>query len=127
VAQEPVGPLFHTTPANMFRQKRDVPIPSHDLVSFIYEGYARDIDTPACVCAPDIYLYIADRTCQVYVDASNPSRFYTVRSAKQTVSRLVAGLRHAGLKKGDTVLVNSAGDVSCDRKKAHVHSRIFLM
>lgn len=48
---------------------------------------------------------------KIYIDALDVSRSYSFNQAMQHISKLVAGLKAAGLRKGDCVLVNSLADV----------------
>ena len=49
---------------------------------------------------------------QIYIDAVNPTRTISSRQGRVLVRKLVAGLRAAGLQKGDCVCVHSFNDVS---------------
>lgn len=53
-----------------------------------------------------------DMRFQLYFDASNPERNLSVAQIKSMISKVVAGLKHHGLKKGDSVCVMSLNDVS---------------
>lgn len=52
-------------------------------------------------------------TFQLYFDASNPERHLSSAQIKSLISKIVSGLKHHGLKKGDSVCVMSFNDVSC--------------
>ena len=48
-----------------------------------------------------------DQDRPVLIDPADPSRYYSYRTARQTVRRLIAGLRKAGLQRGDAVCIHS--------------------
>lgn len=55
--------------------------------------------------------YLPLRHTQVLIDASDPSRFVTVSSARKIVRQLIAGLKAEGFRSGDCVCVHSFNDV----------------
>ena len=56
-----------------------------------------------------MYAY-ADR--QIFVDATNTSRSVSHLQARKIIRQLIAGLRKAGVKSGDCVLIHSFNDIS---------------
>jgi long-subunit acyl-CoA synthetase (AMP-forming) len=50
-------------------------------------------------------------TLQIYIDASNPSRFITGRQGRTLIRQVAAGLQKHGLQKGDSVVIASFNDV----------------
>ena len=54
--------------------------------------------------------YDQDRV--IYIDAEQPERTITAKQARQKVKQLVAGLKAAGLRKGDCVCIHAFNDVS---------------
>jgi long-subunit acyl-CoA synthetase (AMP-forming) len=76
-----------------FLAAEHLPIPTKDLLSWMFDDIKYDIDKP------------------LYIDAANPSQTISARQAKSTIRKLAAGLRNAGLQKGDTVCLHSANHV----------------
>jgi len=84
-------------------------IPTKDILSSSFDNPCYDLDK----------LVSSDRTqsiwwCwhfQVYIDAVKPERSISGREGRSLVCKLVAGLRNAGLKPGDCVVVASFNDV----------------
>lgn len=48
-----------------------------------------------------------DENEPLYIDASNPSNYYSHNSAKESIRKIAAGLKAIGVKKGDTVCIHS--------------------
>ncbi|KAI4249172.1 MAG: hypothetical protein L6R40_000630 [Gallowayella cf. fulva] len=62
----------------------------------------------------DLLTYIFDiahTDKPVLVDASNPSRFLTSRTARVATRKLIAGLRAEGFKAGECVCIHAFNDV----------------
>jgi non-ribosomal peptide synthetase component E (peptide arylation enzyme) len=78
----------------VFLATEHIDIPNQDLISWYFDSPRCDPDKP------------------IYIDALEPSRYYTHQQAKTTIQQLCAGFRAAGLQKGDTVCVHSFNDVS---------------
>lgn len=103
-------------------------IPTEDLASWVFNGPQYDRDKPVRVMS-HVFLItysraIADRhlanndTAQILIDPANPSRSISYNHARETVGKIATGLRRAGLKIGDCVLVNSGNDVGTNLKSA---------
>jgi hypothetical protein len=97
-------------------------IPTEDLASWVFNGPQYDQKKPVrIICQPFPIIYrqaiclrrqIAnDDTAQILIDPANPSRSVSFNQAREIVGKLATGLRRAGLKIGDCVLVNSGNDV----------------
>ena len=78
----------------VFKCQDELKIPSKDIISWYF-------DEPRC-----------DENNPIYIDATNPDRYYTHKSARSTIRKLAAGFRKAGLKKGDVVCLHAFNDVS---------------
>jgi hypothetical protein len=74
--------------------KHHVPVPNTDLLSWMFDNPPYDEDMP------------------IYIDAANPSRSVSCRQARTMVRKLAAGLRKAGVQRGDCVCVGAFNDVS---------------
>ncbi|KAJ4374200.1 hypothetical protein N0V83_002941 [Neocucurbitaria cava] len=72
-----------------FLAKEHVPIPTKDILSWMYDEPLYDQDRP------------------IYVDANDASNFISATQAKTLIRQLIAGLKHAGLQKGDGVIIHS--------------------
>ncbi|KAJ5542743.1 hypothetical protein N7535_005167 [Penicillium sp. DV-2018c] len=69
-------------------------LPTKDLLSHIFDEPQYDQDQP------------------IYVDVHKPSRSISCNQARKIVRQLIAGLRAAGLQKGDCVLIHSFNDIN---------------
>ncbi|ORY08980.1 amp dependent CoA ligase [Clohesyomyces aquaticus] len=67
-----------------------------------------DINFAAWVLSPIAY----DEGQPLLIDAANPGRSLSFKQLRNQVRRLIAGLRAAGIRPGDCVLVNSFNDIS---------------
>ncbi|KAF2110040.1 putative AMP-binding enzyme [Lophiotrema nucula] len=76
-----------------FLAQEHLPIPNKDILSWIYDEPTYDQDKP------------------IYIDAYNPSNSISASQAKKLIRQLVAGLKKAGLQKGDTVLIHSFNNI----------------
>ncbi|KAF1841669.1 AMP-binding enzyme [Cucurbitaria berberidis CBS 394.84] len=76
-----------------FLAKEHVPISTKDILSWIY-------DEP-----------VFDQNKHIYIDANDPSNFISAAHAKILIRQLIAGFQHAGLKKGDVVLIHSFNSI----------------
>ena len=76
-----------------FLAKEHLPLPNKDLLSWIFDDIKYDWEKP------------------LYIDAADPGNSISARQAKSIIRRLAAGLRHAGLREGETVCVHSANHV----------------
>lgn len=70
------------------------PLAHQDVVSFTFNNPSYDVHRP------------------VLIDPANTSNYYSHASAKRLVRQLIAGLRAAGLQKGDTVCVHSFNSIT---------------
>ena len=68
-------------------------IPTQDLLSCSFDNPPYPLDKP------------------IYIDADNPSRFYTARQSLTIIRKLAAGFHALGLQKGDCVCLHSFNDV----------------
>ncbi|KAF3034654.1 hypothetical protein E8E12_000371 [Didymella heteroderae] len=71
-----------------------VPIPNNDILSWIYDEPQFDHEK-----------------LPVYIDAYNPANLISAAQAKVLIRQLVAGLKHAGINQGDTVLVHAFNSI----------------
>ncbi|KAJ5934087.1 hypothetical protein N7466_003634 [Penicillium verhagenii] len=78
----------------IFEPAERVLLPTKDLLSFIFDDPPYDQDLP------------------IYVDAKNPSRSISCNQARLKIRKLIAGLRAAGLRRGDCVLIHSFNDIN---------------
>ncbi|PSN70287.1 acetyl-CoA synthetase-like protein [Corynespora cassiicola Philippines] len=76
-----------------FLAKEKLSIPAADILSWACAGPEYDENEP------------------LYIDASNPSKVISAAQSKILIRQLVAGFRHAGLEKGDTVLLHSFNNI----------------
>ncbi|KAF8856995.1 AMP-binding enzyme [Acephala macrosclerotiorum] len=76
-----------------FPAERQHPIPTKDLLSWTFDDIKYDLDEP------------------IYIDAKNPSNSISANQARVLIRKLAAGLRAAGLKKGDCVCLSSFNDI----------------
>jgi len=88
------------------------PISNKDVLSFTFDDPNFDVDRPvstsAISCHPRCALHHdSPSDKQIFIDPRNPSRYFSHRSAKDLVCRLIAGFKAAGLQSGDTVCVHS--------------------
>ena len=77
-----------------FLAKEHFPIPNQDLLSWMFDNPKYDEDMP------------------IYIDAARPERTISCRQARKIVRQLAAGLKAAGIEKGDCVSIHSFNDVS---------------
>jgi 4-coumarate--CoA ligase len=80
--------------------------PTKDLLSWYFDDQRFDENEP------------------IYIDAANPSNYYSHKSAKEAILKIAAGLKALGIKKGDTVCLHSFNSVRhiskwSSRLKAH--------
>ena len=75
-----------------FLAQEHLDIPTKDILSWYFDDPKLDQDEP------------------IYIDATNPSRFYSHRQAKQAIRKIAAGFKAIGLKSGDTVCMHSFND-----------------
>lgn len=59
----------------------------------------------------DLLSFTANHLWQIYIDAHNPTRSISCNQARKLIRQIIAGLRAAGLQKGDCVLIHSFNDV----------------
>ena len=93
-----INPTFHNIlsiagPIRSNYQKIMAPSDRHDLLSFVLSNQS----------------YPQDR--KIYIDAKQPDRSYSATEARTTIQKLIAGLRAAGLEKGDCVCLLAFNDV----------------
>ncbi|KAJ5526555.1 hypothetical protein N7513_010714 [Penicillium frequentans] len=78
----------------IFEPAERVLLPTKDLLSYIFDDPPYDQNKP------------------IYIDAKNPRRSISCNQARSTIRKLIAGLRAAGLRKGDCVLIHSFNDIN---------------
>ncbi|KAI9812709.1 MAG: hypothetical protein M1827_004465 [Pycnora praestabilis] len=76
-----------------FRPEKYLPVPTKDILSWIFDDPQYDVDKP------------------IYIDVSDPSKSISCREARATIRKLAAGFRAAGLKKGDCVCLHAFNDI----------------
>lgn len=54
---------------------------------------------------------IKDRDAAIYIDAGDPSRYYSHRTAEIAIRKIINGLKANGLREGDCVCLHSFNDV----------------
>lgn len=104
-----------------FKAERHVDIPTKDLISWIFDSPQYDQDKPVSKLEHLPFLPLqsffpscANQTVsllQIYIDPANPSNFISCNQARTIVRKLVAGLRAAGVQKGDCVCIHSFNDI----------------
>ncbi|KIW11304.1 hypothetical protein PV08_10604 [Exophiala spinifera] len=78
----------------VFFQAQPAPeLPTKDILSWIFDAPDYDVDKP------------------ILVDASQPERFISHIHARTTIRKIIAGLRHMGVRRGDCVIVHSFNDI----------------
>ncbi|KAJ5897209.1 hypothetical protein N7504_007497 [Penicillium tannophilum] len=78
----------------IFEPAERVLLPTKDLLSYIFDDPPYDQNKP------------------IYIDAKNPSRSISCNQARSKIRKLIAGLRAAGFRKGDCVLIHSFNDIN---------------
>ncbi|KAH0604902.1 uncharacterized protein H6S33_006570 [Morchella sextelata] len=81
------------TTSPFFAGPKTGPLPTTDLLSWMFDNQPYDCDK------------------KIYIDASDTTRFITSAIAKNIIRKLAKGLRDAGLNKGDCVLVHAFNDI----------------
>ncbi|KAF1809386.1 AMP-binding enzyme [Eremomyces bilateralis CBS 781.70] len=76
-----------------FLAQSHIPIPTQDLLSWMFDNPQYDVDMP------------------IYIDAANPQNSISNRQAKLMIRKMAAGFKKAGLQKGDVVCVHSFNDI----------------
>jgi acyl-CoA synthetase (AMP-forming)/AMP-acid ligase II len=76
-----------------FLAKQHVPIPTKDILSWTFDELSYGLDKP------------------IYIDAQDPSRYYTARTARTLIQQLAAGFRAIGVRPGDCVSIHSFNDI----------------
>ena len=71
------------------------------------------IETLTETCSSDLLTYAFEGPIEydrdnkpLYIEAEDPSRCLTASQSKCLVRKLIAGFRHAGVKKGDRIVVH---------------------
>ncbi|KAF7589920.1 hypothetical protein BBP40_003538 [Aspergillus hancockii] len=77
----------------IFERPSRVPLPTTDLISYIFSNPRFDRDEP------------------IYIDASDTSRSVSYNQAQAIIRKLIAGLRVWGVQKGDCVAIHSFNDI----------------
>ncbi|KAG9243666.1 hypothetical protein BJ878DRAFT_108610 [Calycina marina] len=77
----------------VFHSAEDIAVPDVDLLSWIFSGQEYDKDK------------------DVYIDALIPNRRLSAREAESRVRKLITSFRQHGIKEGDSVIVQSFGDI----------------
>ncbi|CAG8933613.1 unnamed protein product [Penicillium salamii] len=78
----------------IFEPAQRTVLPAKDLLSYIFDDPPYDQDKP------------------IYIDAHNPTRSISCNQARKLIRQIIAGLRAAGLQKGDCVLIHSFNDIN---------------
>ncbi|KAJ5483836.1 Phenylacetyl-CoA ligase epaB [Penicillium diatomitis] len=78
----------------IFEPSERAQIPTTDLLSYIFDSPQYDQNKP------------------IYVDAHRPTRSISCNQARHLIRQLIAGLRAAGLRRGDCVLIHSFNDIN---------------
>ncbi len=94
-------------------------IPTTDICSWIFDRPKYDVNKPVSAStntrnasAPFPDPNVADqRICQIFIDASKTNRSISHLQARKIIRQLIAGLRKAGVKPGDCVLIHSFNDI----------------
>ncbi|EXJ73638.1 uncharacterized protein A1O5_03400 [Cladophialophora psammophila CBS 110553] len=68
-------------------------IPTKDICSWIFDEPKYDVNKP------------------IFIDATNPNRSISHLQARKIIRQLIGGLRKAGVKRGDCVLIHSFNDI----------------
>lgn len=76
----------------------------------MFDGQTYDPEKPVCFPACSL-LVSRDSHIQIYIDAANPSRTICSRKARSYARKMAAGLKAAGLKKGDCVSLHAFNDI----------------
>jgi acyl-CoA synthetase (AMP-forming)/AMP-acid ligase II len=76
-----------------FLAKQHVPVPTKDILSWTFDDLSYDWDKP------------------IYIDATNPDRHYTARTARTLIRQLAAGFRAIGVQPGDCCCIHSFNDI----------------
>ncbi|PKY00040.1 putative AMP-binding enzyme [Aspergillus campestris IBT 28561] len=77
----------------IFEPPRRVPVPSSDILSYLFSDPPYDHDEP------------------MYVDVHDPARSISYNQAHRLVRQLVAGLKAWGVQRGDCVVIHSFNDI----------------
>jgi hypothetical protein len=107
----------------IFKPERTVPVPTKDILSWMFDDPHFDRDEPVCleILKPnETDFAIATDGSQIYIDAKDTSRFLSSNQARVIIRKLVAGFQAVGLKKGDCVCIHSFNDV-------RFHFRLFTI
>lgn len=78
-----------------FLAKDHMEIPGHDLMSWYFKNNSE----------------ITDRDAPIYIDAGDPSRYYSHRTAEIAIRKISNGLKANGLREGECVCLHSFNDV----------------
>lgn len=78
-----------------FLAQEHMDIPGQDLISWYFKNNPE----------------IKDRDAPIYIDAGDPSRYYSHRTAELAIRKISNGLKENGLKQGDCVCLHSFNDV----------------
>lgn len=76
-----------------FLAKEKVPLSTKDILSWIYDDLNYDENRP------------------IYIDALEPSRYYSAKTARILIRKLAAGFRRIGVGQGDCVCLHSFNDI----------------
>lgn len=96
-----------------FLATEHVPIPTKDLLSWIFDEPDYDQDKPVS-SLEDISTFMIKLHAwlkQIYIDARLPSRSISLRQARATIRKLAAGFHAMGVRKGDCICLHSFNDV----------------
>lgn len=91
--------------------EEQIPIPTKDILSWTFDQPQFDHNNAVRdECYNPFYHHTSDFS-QIYIDAENPSNCISAAQAQSVIRQLIAGFRHAGLRKGDTVLLHSFNSI----------------
>jgi 4-coumarate--CoA ligase len=90
-----------------------VSIPTMDILSWMYDDPRFEQEMPVCIRHSRRFHYSCTQLTQsqIYIDALDPSHYVTAAQAKVFICKLIAGFRHAGIKRGDVVLVHAFNSI----------------
>lgn len=104
--------LYRLLPGHLFaasteHNHREVHLASHDMAVSEHTKSEGNLDIVSWVLNNHTY----DQHSPIYIDPDRPTRSLTATETRSLVKKLIAGLKAAGLKKGDVVCVNAFNDV----------------
>ena len=85
-----------------------LPMAQPNVTSHLQDAMDGNTDLVSWVFANQGY----DQHRKIYIDTEDPTRSLSAAKARTTVTKLIAGFKAVGLKKGDCVCVHAFNDVS---------------